>query len=296
MADKPRIGWIGTGVMGNPMCGHLLEAGYPVNVTTRTMSRARNLVEAGAAWRETPRQAAENADIVFSIVSFPRDVEQVILGEQGALAGIPAGGVLVDMTTSSPSLAEHIHASAAEKGVQSVDAPVSGGDVGARKGTLAIMCGGDRKAFDRVLPLLQVLGENVNYLGGPGLGQHTKMVNQIHIAGTMIGAVECLLYAHKAGLDLDQVIRAIGSGAAGSWTINNLGPRIAARNFEPGFFIEHFVKDMGIALAEAGRMNLCLPGLALAHQFYVSAQAVGLSKKGTQALALVFERMNGMDK
>lgn len=296
MAEKPRIGWIGTGVMGNPMCGHLLEAGYPVRVTTRTRTKAENLVAAGADWRDTPRQAADNADVVFSIVSLPRDVEEVILGEEGALAGIARGGVVVDMTTSSPSLARRIHAAARGKGVQSVDAPVSGGDVGARKGTLSIMCGGDREGFDRVLPLLQVLGENITYLGGPGLGQHTKMVNQIHIAGTMIGAVESLLYAYKAGLDLDQVIRAIGSGAAGSWTINNLGPRIAAGDFEPGFFIEHFVKDMGIALEEAGRMNLCLPGLALAHQFYVSAQAVGLSKKGTQALALVFERMNGIQR
>jgi 3-hydroxyisobutyrate dehydrogenase len=295
MADKPKLGWIGTGVMGNPMCGHLIEAGYTMSVTTRTKSKAENLIDAGAAWKNTPREVAAESDVVFSIVAFPHDVEEIMLGEQGALAGMPEGGVLVDMTTSSPSLAERIHAEAAKKKVSSVDAPVSGGDVGAKKGTLSIMCGGDREAFDRVLPLLQIMGENINYLGGPGKGQHTKMVNQIHIASTMIGAVECLLYAYRAGLDLDEVIKAIGSGAAGSWTINNLGPRIVARNFDPGFYIEHFVKDMGIALAEAKRMNLCLPGLALAHQFYVSAQAVGLEKNGTQALALVFERMNGIE-
>jgi 3-hydroxyisobutyrate dehydrogenase len=200
----------------------------------------------------------------------------------------------VDMTTSSPNLAVEISVRARDGGVEALDAPVSGGDVGAKQGTLSIMAGGVREAFDEVLPLLRLMGKSINYMGIAGSGQHTKMANQIHIATTMIGAVESLLYAHKAGLDPDEVIAAIGSGAAGSWTINNLGPRIVRRNFDPGFFIDHFIKDMGIALEEAKRMDLALPGLAMAHQFYLAARAVGLGKNGTHALSLVFERMNGI--
>jgi 3-hydroxyisobutyrate dehydrogenase len=199
------------------------------------------------------------------------------------------------MTTSSPGLAVEINAEAEKKGVLSLDAPVSGGDIGAKQGTLSIMVGGKREAFDRVKPLFELMGKSINYMGSPGSGQHTKMANQIHIATTIIGAVESLLYAYKAGLNLDEVIAAIGSGAAGTWTINNLGPRIVKRNFDPGFFIEHFIKDMGIALDEAKKMDLCLPGLALAHQFYLSAKALGLGRRGTHALSLVFENMNGLD-
>jgi len=289
------IGWIGTGIMGNPMCGHILDAGYPVTIFTRTKTKARSLLDRGASWADSPRAAAEASDIVFTMVSYPSDVRDVILGPDGVLAGLRKGGVVVDMTTSSPALAVEIHTRAEENGCAALDAPVSGGDVGARKATLSIMVGGERKTFDRVLPLFELMGDKINYMGTAGKGQHTKMANQIHIATTMIGAVESLLYAYRAGLDLNEVIAAIGSGAAGSWTINNLGPRIVKRNFDPGFIIEHFLKDMGIALEEAKRMNLSLPGLSLAHQFYVAAHALGLGKNGTHALALVFEKMNGID-
>jgi 3-hydroxyisobutyrate dehydrogenase len=293
-AGRERIGWIGTGIMGNPMCGHLLEGGYRVSVFTRTRIKAQNLIDRGARGLNSPRFVAEESDVVFTMVSYPSDVRDVTLGPGGVLAGLNKGCIAVDMTTSSPDLAAEIHAEAVKKERLTLDAPVSGGDIGARNATLSIMVGGDRAAFDRVLPLFRLMGDKINYMGTAGKGQHTKMANQIHIATTMIGAVESLLYARRAGLDLDGVIQAIGSGAAGSWTINNLGPRIVERNFDPGFFIEHFIKDMGIALEEAKRMNLSLPGLALAHQFYVAARALGLGKNGTHALALVLEKLNGL--
>lgn len=295
-ADKFRIGWIGTGIMGNPMCGHIMDAGYELSIFTRTQQKAQNLIEKGARWLNSPRFVAEESDIVFSMVSYPQDVRDVILGKDGVLSGLKRHGIVVDMTTSSPGLAEEIFKEAVNKGCTSLDAPVSGGDTGARKATLSIMVGGERKAFDQVLPLFEIMGDKINYMGTAGMGQHTKMANQIHIATTMIGAVESLLYAYKAGLNLDEVIAAIGSGAAGSWTINNLGPRIIKRNFDPGFIIEHFIKDMGIALDEAKRMDLSLPGLAMAHQFYVAARALGLGNNGTHALALVLEKMNGIDR
>jgi 3-hydroxyisobutyrate dehydrogenase len=288
------VGWVGTGVMGRSMCGHLLAAGCAVRVHTRTREKAADLVAKGAAWAATPYEAAAGADVIFSMVGFPSDVEEVILGRDGVLAGAKAGSVVVDMTTSQPSLAVRIHAEASKKGLAALDAPVSGGDVGAREAKLAIMVGGDKAAFDRVLPLFQKMGETIALMGGPGSGQHTKMVNQILIAGNMIGVVEGLLYAYKAGLDPSAVIDVVGKGAAGSWSINNLGRRIVKGDFNPGFFIKHFVKDMGIALEEARRMKLSLPGLALVHQFYVSAQAVGLENLGTQGLYQVLARMNGM--
>ncbi len=288
------VGWVGTGVMGRSMCGHLLAAGCAVRVHTRTREKAADLLAKGAVWAATPREAAAGSDVIFTMVGFPSDVEQVTLGPDGVLAGAKAGSVIVDMTTSQPSLAVRIHAEAAKKGVAALDAPVSGGDVGAREAKLAIMVGGDQAAFDRVLPLFRKMGETIALMGGPGSGQHTKMVNQILIAGNMIGVVEGLLYAHKAGLDQAAVIDVVGKGAAGSWSINNLGRRIVKGDFNPGFFIKHFVKDMGIALDEARRMKLSLPGLALVHQFYVSAQAVGLENLGTQGLYQVLARMNGV--
>jgi len=291
--ETVKTGWIGTGVMGSSMCGHLLGAGNQVSIYSRTKAKAEGLVAQGARWCESPREAAEKAGVVFTMVGYPEDVREVILGERGVLRGLAKGGLVVDMTTSSPALAVEISREAERRGVFALDAPVSGGDVGARNAALSIMVGGDGEAFDRALPLFRLMGKNVTHMGAAGSGQHTKMVNQIHIAGTMIGAVECLLYAHRAGLDLERAIQAIGSGAAGSWTINNLGPRIVQRNFDPGFFIDHFVKDMGIALEEAKRMNLSLPGLAMAHQFYVAAKALGFGRLGTHALTLVFERMNG---
>lgn len=287
-----RIAWIGTGVMGKSMCGHLLDKGYSVSVYNRTKSRADELVSRGAKWCDSPAEAAEGCDVIFTIVGYPSDVESVILGEKGVLSTAGKGSVIVDMTTSEPSLAVRIAEAAAQKGIGSLDAPVSGGDVGAKNGTLAIMCGGEKEVFDRVLPLMEAFGENIRFMGAAGSGQHTKMCNQILIASTMIGVVESLLYGFKAGLDMDEIIDVIGSGAASSWSINNLGRRIAAGNFDPGFFIKHFVKDMGIALKEAGRMNLSLPGLALANQFYTAAMAQGLENLGTQGLYKVFEGMN----
>jgi 3-hydroxyisobutyrate dehydrogenase len=235
---------------------------------------------------------AEKTDIVFSIVGYPADVEAVYLGKDGVLEGTPRCSVIVDMTTSEPSLAIRIHERAAAIGIKALDAPVSGGDVGAREGKLAIMVGGNETAFQTVLPLLRVMGENIALMGGPGAGQHTKVSNQIKIASTMIGVVESLLYGYRAGLDLNLLLDVIGKGAAGSWSLNNLGRRIVAGNFDPGFFIKHFVKDMGIALAEARRMNLSLPGLALAHQFYVAAIGLGFENMGTQALYKVFSVLN----
>ena len=288
------IGWIGTGVMGNSMCKHIIENGHKVVVYNRTKSKAENLINMGATWAESPFEVAKLSSTVFTMVSTPDDVRQVVLSENGVLKGMKEKGIIVDMTTSSPKLAEDIYRIAKEKDVYSLDAPVSGGDIGAKNATLSIMVGGDRDTFNEILPLFKLMGKNITYMGKAGNGQHTKMANQIHIATTMIGAVESLLYGYKAGLDLNEMIKAIGSGAAGSWTINNLGPRIIKRDFDPGFFIDHFVKDMGIALDEAKRMKLSLPGLSLANQFYIAAQALGLGKNGTQALALVLEKINNI--
>lgn len=291
--QKQKIGWIGTGVMGAAMCGHLQRAGYPIAVHNRTKAKADDLVKSGAIWCDTPRQAAEQADIVCSIVGNPADVEEVYFGDAGILGGMKSRGIVVDMTTSEPTLAERIYKAAAEKGIEALDAPVSGGDVGAKEARLAIMVGGKEGVFEKVKPLFEIMGKNIAYMGEAGAGQHTKASNQIHIATTMIGLVEALLYAHKAGLDMNELIEAIGKGAAGSWSLNNYGPRIATGNFEPGFYIKHFVKDMGIALREAERMRLSLPGLALAKEFYISAMSAGLEDKGIQALYKVFEKMNG---
>jgi len=289
-----RIGWIGTGVMGSSMCGHLIKAGYEVNVFNRTKSKASDLLKSGAVWCDSPAELAGKSDYIFSIVGYPHDVEEVFLGDHGVVSHAAPGSILIDMTTSEPSLAEKISAAAHERDIAVLDAPVSGGDVGAQNGTLAIMVGGDRKAFDTILPLFKHMGENIAYMGSPGKGQHTKMCNQILIASNMIGVVESLLYAYKAGMDMEEVIAVIGKGAASSWSINNLGMRIAKKNFDPGFFIKHFVKDMRIGLDEARRMNLSLPGLAMAHQFYTSAMALGHENLGTQGLYKVFETMNGI--
>lgn len=293
---KTRIGWIGTGVMGQSMCGHLIAAGYAMTISTRTKEKAQALLDCGAVWAENPKAVAEASDIVFSMVGYPHDVREITLGPEGSLAGLKKGGLLVDMTTSEPSLAVEIHEAAKKKGVGSVDAPVSGGDVGAKNATLSIMVGGDPDDVERVMPCFEVFGKTIKHQGPAGSGQHTKMVNQLLIGPMMIAVCEALLYAHRAGLDPLKVIESVGSGAAGSWSINNLGPRIVKRDFEPGFYVKHFLKDMGIALAEAKRMNLCLPGLALAEQMYLSLQAQGLDRKGTQALMLVLEQLSGEDK
>lgn len=292
---ETKIGWIGTGVMGSSMCGHLIKAGFSATVYSRTKSKAESLLSQGAAWADSPKAVAEQSDIVFSIVGFPADVREVLLGEDGALGGCSAGNVLVDMTTSEPSLAIEIAEAASAKGVHSVDAPVSGGDVGAREARLSIMIGGDKDVVEALQPCWQAMGKTIVYQGGPGAGQHTKMVNQTLIATAMIGVCEALLYAHRAGLDLNTVMESVGSGAAGSWSLANLGPRIINNNFDPGFFVEHFIKDMGIALDEANRMGLSLPGLALAKQLYVALQAQGHGRDGTHALQLALSSLSGVD-
>ncbi|HTU23330.1 MAG TPA: NAD(P)-dependent oxidoreductase [Gemmataceae bacterium] len=293
---KTRIGWIGTGVMGRWMCHHLVSKGYSATVYTRSRDKAKVLLDAGAAWADSPKAVAERSDVVFAIVGFPTDVREVFLGSQGALAGSKTGNVLVDMTTSEPSLAREIHQAAKAKGVASVDAPVSGGDVGAKEARLSIMVGGDSEVVEAIHPLLECMGKTIVHQGPAGAGQHTKMVNQILIATNMIGVCEALLYGYKAGLDLKTVLQSVGGGAAASWSLNNLGPRIMDRNFEPGFFVEHFIKDMGIALEEAKRMHLSLPGLALAHQLYLAVQAQGYAKKGTHALMLALEHLSGIQR
>jgi 3-hydroxyisobutyrate dehydrogenase len=293
---KTRIGWIGTGVMGRWMCQHLMTKGYKATVYNRSKAKAQPLIDVGAAWAPTPKQVAEKSDIVFAIVGFPKDVREVFLGAEGALAGAKAGTILVDMTTSEPSLAREIYDAAKAKGVHSVDAPVSGGDVGAKNAALSIMCGGDAEAVEAVKPCFECMGKTVIHQGGPGAGQHTKMVNQILIAANMVGVCEALLYAYKAGLDAKTVLQSVGVGAAGSWSLNNLGPRIIDRNFEPGFFVEHFIKDMGIALDEAKKMGLVLPGLALANQLYLAVQAQGYGRKGTHALMLALESLAGLKR
>lgn len=281
--------------MGRSMCGHLLAAGFKVTLFTRTKSKADDLIAKGAAWAATPRDVAASSDVVISIVGFPQDVRQVMLGDDGALAGCKRDNVLVDMTTSEPSLAKEIDERAKEQGVVSIDAPVSGGDVGARNATLSIMIGGDAATVTSLEPIWKTMGSKWVYQGGPGAGQHAKMVNQILIATTMIGVCEALLYGYKAGLDLEKVLESVASGAAGSWSLSNYGPRMMAGNFDPGFFVAHFIKDMGIALAEARRMNLALPGLALAEQLYQAVAAQGHAHQGTQSLILALAQLSSVD-
>ncbi|GAB6175135.1 NAD(P)-dependent oxidoreductase [Desulfobaculum senezii] len=286
-----KIGWIGTGVMGASMCMHLLRAGHDVFVYNRTQSKAEGLVAEGATWCDTPAEVAQNADVIFTIVGYPADVEGTILGPNGVLANADSGKIIIDMTTSEPALAQRIAQEASAKGVEALDAPVSGGDVGAREATLAIMVGGEQATFEKVKGLLDIMGDNVRYRGKAGAGQHTKMCNQILITGNIVGAVESLFYAHKAGMDLHEVIDVIGTGAAASACINGLGRRIADGDYAPGFYIKHFVKDMRIALAEAERMQISLPGLSLTNRFYTFAMDLGYENLGIQALYKIFEKM-----
>ena len=287
-----RVGWIGTGVMGGPMAGHLIAAGHELAVHTRTRSRAEDLLEQGARWCDEPAAVAEGAEAVVTMLGFPADVRDTLLGDGGVLAAMASGSLLIDHTTSEPSLAEELAEAAAEHGVDALDAPVSGGDVGARNGKLVIMCGGEQAAFDRATPLLEAYGQTIVLEGGPGAGQHTKMVNQIAIASGMVALCEALLYAYGSGLDPQKVLDTIGGGAAGSFSLTTYGPRLLKGDLEPGFKVDHFIKDLGIALAEARRMRLSLPGLALAEQLYLAAQAQGLGQKGTQALLVALARLS----
>ncbi|WP_437184879.1 NAD(P)-dependent oxidoreductase [Planctomicrobium sp. SH668] len=292
---KTRIGWIGTGVMGASMCSHLMSKGFSATVYNRTKEKAQTLLDQGAQWADTPKEVAESSDVVFAIVGYPKDVREVFLGEQGALAGAKVGTVLVDMTTSEPSLAVEIAETAMKKQIYAVDAPVSGGDIGAKEARLSIMIGGDEAVVSALRPCWEAMGKTIVHQGPAGAGQHAKMVNQILISTGMIGVCEALLYGYKAGLDLETVLQSVSSGAAGSWSLSNLGPRIIKNNFDPGFFVEHFIKDMGIALAEARRMNLSLPGLALGEQLYQSVKAKGWGRNGTHALMLSLAELSGID-
>jgi 3-hydroxyisobutyrate dehydrogenase len=288
------IGWIGTGVMGKSMCGHLIRAGFRSVVYNRTAAKAQDLVAAGARLAKSPAEVAEQADVIFTIVGYPRDVREITLGKNGTLAAASAGKVLVDMTTSEPSLAQEIYAAAREKSVHAVDAPVSGGDIGAREARLSIMIGGDAEIVQGLMPCWQAMGKTIVHQGAAGSGQHAKMVNQILIAAGMVGVCEALLYGYRSGLKLETVLESVSSGAAGSWSLSNLGPRVIRGDFAPGFFVEHFIKDMGIALAEAERMQLALPGLALAKQLYLALAAQGHAKSGTQALLLALASLSNV--
>lgn len=282
--DNTVIGFIGIGVMGKSIAGHLLAAGFPVMVYTRTKAKAEDLLGKGATWAQTPKEIAEAANVIFTMVGLPSDVEEVYFGENGLIPNAKENTYLVDMTTSTPSLAVKIYEAAKARGLHAIDAPVSGGDIGARDGKLSIMVGGDEADFIAIEPLLTKFGTNIVYQGQAGAGQHTKMCNQITIATNMIGVCEALVYAKNAGLDPEKVLKSISSGAAGSWSLSNLGPRMVNGDFEPGFYIKHFIKDMNIALGEAETMGINLPGLSLAKSLYQELAEAGEENSGTQAL------------
>ncbi|MDR6549254.1 NAD(P)-dependent oxidoreductase [Paenibacillus qinlingensis] len=281
---QPIIGLIGTGVMGKSMAGHFIQAGYEVHVYTRTKAKAEDLVEKGAVWQETPGELAQKCQIIMTMVGFPSDVEDIYFGQNGILAMAQPGSFLIDLTTSSPSLAKRIYNEALTRQLFALDAPVSGGDIGAREARLSIMVGGARDAFEQMLPIFQKIGTNIVHQGEAGAGQHTKMCNQIAIASNMMGVVEALVYAKKAGLNPTTVLQSIETGAAGSWSLSNLGPRMIADNFAPGFYVKHFIKDMKIALQSAEEMKVELPGLTLAKSLYEQLAAMGEEESGTQAL------------
>lgn len=283
-----RVAFIGLGIMGQSMAGHLLEAGYPLSVYNRSTDKMTALVARGARACASPAEAAKDAQVVITMVGFPKDVEEVWLGAKGIVHSAQSA-LLIDMTTSSPGLAQKLAKEASAKGHRALDAPVSGGDVGAREAKLSIMVGGEPATFDEALPLLRRLGTNIQLLGPAGSGQHTKMANQLVIASTIVGVCEGLIYARQAGLDPSLVLQTIGGGAAGGAQLNILGPRIVKGDFAPGFFIEHFLKDLGIALSEAERLSLKLPGATLSQSLYAQLAQRGLSRAGTQALFKYFE-------
>lgn len=285
---RKKVGFIGLGIMGRSMAGHILDGGHELHVYNRTRSKADELVARGAIWHDTAGDVAAACDVVITIVGYPKDVEETYLGAGGIVEQAKAGTILIDMTTSSPTLAGEIAAKAAEKGVSVLDAPVSGGDIGARAAKLSIMVGGTEEAFAAALPLFQLMGENIVHQGGPGAGQHTKMCNQIAIAATMLAISESLAYAKASGLDAKRVLSSIGAGAASSFLLNNLGPKMLNDDYAPGFYVHHFIKDMSIAIAEAERMKLDLPALALAKQLYEKLAAGGFGEEGTQAIFRVY--------
>ncbi|MCZ8146442.1 MAG: NAD(P)-dependent oxidoreductase [Roseomonas sp.] len=286
----PRIGFMGLGIMGAPMAGHLLAAGHALTIANRSRTpRVQALLDAGAAWAETPAELAAASDIIITILGFPQDVEQVWLGAGGLLAGARPGTLLIDMTTSAPRLAVRLAAAAAERGCAALDAPVSGGEPGARNATLSIMVGGDAAAFARAEPVFARMGKTIRRMGAPGAGQHAKMANQIAIASTVMGVAEGLSYARRAGLDGEAVIAALAPGAAGSFQLTALGPKMLAGDFAPGFMVKHFLKDLGIAVAEAEAMGLALPGLAQARSLFERVAATLGGDVGTQAIISAYD-------
>lgn len=285
-----RIGFVGVGVMGASMIRNLMKAGFEVHIYTRTKSKAEDVIQAGATWYDTPQALAPHVDVLITMVGYPTDVEQLYLAEDGFLTTLRSGAFAIDMTTSSPNLAKQMADEGKAAGIAVLDAPVSGGDIGAKNGTLTIMVGGDEQDFAAVEPVLKAMGQSVILQGGPGAGQHTKMVNQIAIASNMIGVTEAIVYAKKAGLDPEKVLASISGGAAGSWSLSNLIPRVLKDDYSPGFFIKHFIKDMRIALDEAKQMGLELPGLAMAEQMYQQLAESGLADSGTQALIKYYEK------
>ena len=287
--ENTKIGWIGTGIMGAPMCGHLIADGYKAFIYNRSPEKAQELLGAGAKWCDSPGDVAANSDILFTIVGFPADVREVYFGKSGIFNNIKPGNVLVDMTTTEPSLAVEIYDKAREAGAYAVDAPVSGGDVGAKNAKLSIMVGGDKEVVDSIMPLLSLMGHQIVYEGGAGAGQHIKMCNQITVAGVMIGVCEALLYCYKAGLDQSTMINTVCAGAASTWLMKNLGPMIVNGDFNPGFMVEHFIKDLGIAISETEKMNISLPGLELAKELYDKTMELGHGRLGTQALYLALK-------
>lgn len=290
--DKIRnIGFIGTGVMGRSMAIHLLESGYNLYIYNRTKTRATDVLEKGGLWKDTVAEVANLSDIIITMVGYPKDVEEVYFGDKGILENARPGCITIDMTTSKPSLAKEIYEIAKSKGINSLDAPVSGGDIGAKNASLAIMVGGDKTIFDKVIPILECLGKNIVFQGEAGAGQHTKMCNQIAIASNMIGVCEAMVYAKKAGLDPEIVLKSIGAGAAGSWSLSNLAPRMIQGDFEPGFYVKHFIKDMSIALSEAKAMGFKTPGLELSKSLYDQLVDAGKEDNGTQVLYQLFHEL-----
>ena len=290
MSEKEKVGFVGTGVMGKSIVKHLLAAGNEVSIYTRTKEKAQELLDLGATWAESPGDVAAQVDVVFTMVGYPSDVEEVYYGDSGIFENGKSGLIVIDLTTSTPTLAIELYNKAQSIGMSSLDAPVSGGDVGAKSGVLSIMVGGDKEIFDKIQPMFSAFGENVVYQGKAGAGQHTKMANQIAIASSMIAACEAITYAREANLDPELVLKSITTGAAGSWSLTNLAPRMLQKDYEAGFYMKHFIKDMGIALDESQKMNLTLPGLEMAYSMYKNLEERGFENEGTQSLIKAYDK------
>ena len=286
--SKPVLGFIGIGVMGESMVRNLMKAGYRTLIYTRTKKKADALINEGAEWQEAAKDVASKADVIMTMVGYPKDVEDVYIGEDGIIAHARPHSIIIDMTTSSPALAEEIYQLALSKQLYALDAPVSGGDVGAKEGRLSIMVGGELEVFEKAQPIFEVMGQNIVLQGPAGAGQHTKMCNQIAIASNMIGVCEAIVYAEKAGLNPTTVLESIESGAAGSWSLSNLAPRMISNRLEPGFYVKHFIKDMTIALESAKHMGMLTPGLELSKKLYEDLAERGEEDSGTQALVTLF--------